>query len=159
MRKRRAKDVERGDWAEFVRRIERDTGLTSGTLGPMCGTIKETWWRWKTGKQRPIDPDRLAMVAAAFEIPLDKVMWAAGLVPTATPEPPPLSRIELRLRGLHLSSDDKFVIHILGLPVDQDMKIFMLEEYRAKLDNFIKSEIRWADMVSGSFPILTEVAA
>lgn len=159
MRKRRAKDVARGDWAEFVRRIEQQTGLTSGPLGRMVGVTGETWWRWKVGRQRPVDVDRLVPFATAFEIPLEKVMFAAGMVPGDAPEPPPLSKIELRLRGLGLPSDDPVVAHILSLEdLNEQIKIYMFEAYREKLDNLRQAEIRWVDMVSGSYPVLTKGA-
>lgn len=152
--------VGRGDWAEFIRLIETATGMVgrSGPLGRMVGVPYGTWWRWRNGKQKPTDLDKLYSVAAAFDIDVEIVMWAAGQTPKSVPAPVPLSKVELRIKVLGLSKDDEVVSFILDQQLPDGVKIALIEGYHVRRQGFIQSEVTWAKFSSGQLPVLAGTA-
>lgn len=84
-------DDPRQVWATYIKGLMRASGLSGPALAKRLGADPSTVWRWETGKQKPESPAMPEAIANLFQVDLDEVLTAAGLVPISAPpvEQPP----------------------------------------------------------------------
>ncbi|MFY1669532.1 helix-turn-helix domain-containing protein [Plantactinospora sp. WMMB334] len=79
----RSDDDPRQVWAAYIRGLMRASGLRGPALAQRLGVDPSTVWRWETGKQKPESPVMPEAIAKLFQLDVDEVLMAAGLVPVA----------------------------------------------------------------------------
>lgn len=71
----------RGSWATYVRTARERARLSIAEFARQIGKDRGTVHRWESGKNRPEDPDAVAVVADILRLDLDEALAAAGLRP------------------------------------------------------------------------------
>lgn len=65
-----------------IKRAREDKRMTQGDLGKLCGTTKQTIFKYESGIITNIPMDKIETIAAALEIaPIDLLGWASSTPP------------------------------------------------------------------------------
>lgn len=75
-----------------IRIARENAGLTQGELGKLCGTTKQTIYKYETGKITNIPFDRLERIASIVNVPSTTLLGWESKQPTKSGELSPIKK-------------------------------------------------------------------
>lgn len=102
MRMRNA-DEQRKAWGIYFAALREATGLSQKAFGERISVDPATVWRYENGRQKPESTEVPERIHAAFGIPLDEVMAAAGLKPDFVAPTTPSNVVDVEIERVRRS--------------------------------------------------------